>query len=532
MPSLSARALRTTALLFVALALPATVTTGAAYAQGGAGSWLAGDLHVHGCNSHDVFCGPADEPLAYEPGDDPENLGDLGGQAFSTGYTTAQRFSEASARRLDYLAITDHNDVRSFSSDPGFASANVVGIPAYENSIKGHANMLGAARLYANTDDMQEPVRQLRADGGLLQVNHPGYTIGEMMRSCDEPKQRHWKYGFDLRPDTIEVLNPTAAVDSGEAYLECWLQRGERVALTGGGDSHGAALSAAGMGHPTTWVFGQRTKAGVLAALRAGRTAVSSRPPTEGGAPLIIEADSDGDGTFEAMAGDTARPGAKVRVRSQSPSEAGFVRVRANGANIALSDGGRLAPGGSVGFMAPVKAGWVRAVLLSQQPDAADQMSCPGRGENISPCARDKAIVAMTSALYLGPAPAAPDALQTLRFGASSVVFARRQRASTVLRRGGLRLAVRCGSPDGCRLTGDVRLTKERARRLKVPARLGARAVTVRASERKLISLRLSSKAVKRLRRAGGASARVTLRVQPVGGAAVSKRATLTIRPS
>ena len=209
------------ALLALAAALPAGAS--AAAPTGEPGKWLGGDLHVHACNSHDVYCGPSDEPAAFDPGD-PKTFADLGGQLFATGFTTAQRFDEAAARGLNFLAITDHNDVRSFKSDPGFGSSGVIGIPGYENSIKGHSGMLGAARLYTNTEDMQEPVRQIRADGGLLQVNHPGYTIDSPMASCNEPKQRHWKYGFDLRPDTIEVLNPTAAVDAGEAYLECWLQ--------------------------------------------------------------------------------------------------------------------------------------------------------------------------------------------------------------------------------------------------------------------------------------------------------------------
>ena len=49
------------------------------------------------------------------------------------------------ARGLDYLAITDHNDVRS-SADPDFGAYGVIGVPAYENSLHGHAQMLGARR--------------------------------------------------------------------------------------------------------------------------------------------------------------------------------------------------------------------------------------------------------------------------------------------------------------------------------------------------------------------------------------------------
>ena len=44
------------------------------------------------------------------------------------GGTVEERFIEASARGLDFLAITDHNDVRS-QSDPGWEVGGVLGLP-------------------------------------------------------------------------------------------------------------------------------------------------------------------------------------------------------------------------------------------------------------------------------------------------------------------------------------------------------------------------------------------------------------------
>ena len=40
-----------------------------------------------------------------------------------------RRLAEASARGLDYLAITDHDDVRS-QSDAGFGTGGVIGVPS------------------------------------------------------------------------------------------------------------------------------------------------------------------------------------------------------------------------------------------------------------------------------------------------------------------------------------------------------------------------------------------------------------------
>ena len=64
------------------------------------GTWLAGDLHVHTCFSHDAYCGPDDDNTG------PEEFYTLSGDV-------NERFGEAKLRGLDYLAITDHNDVRS-----------------------------------------------------------------------------------------------------------------------------------------------------------------------------------------------------------------------------------------------------------------------------------------------------------------------------------------------------------------------------------------------------------------------------------
>src|SRR3954469_2383135 len=103
-----------------------------------AGEGMAGDLHVHTTYSHDSYGGPSDD-----------NTGPEG--AYTFGQTVTEDFAIAASRGLDYLAITDHNDIRS-QSDPGFGFGGVLPIHAYENSLQGHAQMLGATRLYDNGD--------------------------------------------------------------------------------------------------------------------------------------------------------------------------------------------------------------------------------------------------------------------------------------------------------------------------------------------------------------------------------------------
>ena len=145
------------------LAAAAALAAAAPAAQ--AGEWLAGDLHVHTTYSHDSYGGPGDDNTGHE-------------EAYVFGFPVMGDFALAAERGLDFLAITDHNDVRS-QSDPGFGAFGVIGVPGYENSLSGHAQMLGASRLLPkpadtrSAADVQAHADALRAEGGVFQINHP-----------------------------------------------------------------------------------------------------------------------------------------------------------------------------------------------------------------------------------------------------------------------------------------------------------------------------------------------------------------------
>ncbi|MEY2478567.1 MAG: hypothetical protein QOG87_3882 [Actinomycetota bacterium] len=371
-------------------------------AQPPVGEWLAGDLHVHTCYSHDAWCAEDDNTGTEE--------------AWTASGSVDERFTEASLKGLDYLAITDHNDVRSQKA-PGFGGHGVVGVPGYENSLRGHAQMLGATHLFDNGDASAATVNALadalRAGGGVFQANHVADRLEPPFFSgCDDTSGLGWGYGFDVRPDTIEVWNighqlqPPAPAgnsnDDSERYWECWLDRGVRIGATGGSDSHWLSTAAVqGPGNPTTWVFAnERSAAGVLDALREGRTSVSFQPPTLGAARLSLEADADGDGVFEAVIGDTVAPGAALRVRATGLLGQGLVQVRANGGTIL--DGALLTPGGEVRLTAPAEPGWVRASLLLPDAKAERTAACdPALGTLTTYCRNHLVKVALTSPIYL-----------------------------------------------------------------------------------------------------------------------------------
>lgn len=388
----------------VALATAVLLAAGLVVVPAGAAEdceWLAGDLHVHTTYSHDAYGGPSDDNTGPD-------------EAYTLGHTVTSQFAMAASRGLDFTAITDHNDIRS-QADAGFGAFGVIAVAGYENSLNGHAQMLGAEKIYDNGDRSASAVQGLadllRADGGSFQINHP-------VDSPKYPAEMDWGYGYAVVPDTVEVWNisrlwqpPMPSGSANEDSVRYWqgfLDAGHRVAATGGSDNHYVSTSAIqGVGQPTTWVCAASSdEAGVLAGLRAGHTYISHQPPTLGGPRLFIEGDSDGDGTFEAIAGDAVAPDASLRVRVEG-APGSLLRLVTNGGRSLGDPIPVTSPDFTFTRPLPEGSTWIRAEVY--EPDASAQRAaiCDDMlGDETTYCRDPLLVLAMTSPVYVrAPGP-------------------------------------------------------------------------------------------------------------------------------
>jgi hypothetical protein len=265
-----------------------------------AGDWLAGDLHCHTIYSHDVWSGPGDDNTGLD-------------EAYTLGWSPADQIRIAELRSLDFLAITDHNDVRALT-DSGYTSSKLELIRGYEHSLsEGHAGCLGISAADAETlFDMDTSADAgaialrdaVHGLGGIFILNHPFYGSGWGYTPAVRPDSIEvWNIGWPYRKPVIQGVNTSENYKSLPYWEESFLATGPMPA-TGGSDNHWRSTSVVqGVGQPTTWVFAaERTTAAILDGIQAGRTTVSAEPPGLLGPRLFIDAEA---GSSRWMVGDT-----------------------------------------------------------------------------------------------------------------------------------------------------------------------------------------------------------------------------------
>jgi hypothetical protein len=186
----------------------------------------------------------------------------------------------ASAAGLDFLGVTDHNNVAHHAAygrgGPGGVPLVIPGVEV--TTYGGHWNAWGTDRWWEfrepETAAVERTMRAAMESGAVVCICHP------------KPFGPPWEYTNDRGFHAIEVWNgPWAQLNAGAlARWDGLLRRGIRCAAVGGSDTHYlrrrdvAARHADALGSPTTWVEAEPTVASVLAALREGRSFISAAP--------------------------------------------------------------------------------------------------------------------------------------------------------------------------------------------------------------------------------------------------------------
>jgi len=151
------------------------------------------DLHVHTNKSSDAFTSPK------------------------------QLTTICSDRRLDGLAITDHNVLAVDSSD------ELVILPGIEISTRhGHVIGLGMSEAVPRGLSADETIRRIRDLNGVSIIPHPY----DLLRSSVRP------HLLTVRPDIIEVINSSSFLHSVTWKRARKFAEKEKYPMTAGSDSH------------------------------------------------------------------------------------------------------------------------------------------------------------------------------------------------------------------------------------------------------------------------------------------------------
>jgi len=205
--------------------------------------WLKGDLHTHTNASDGVFSRDELVQHAHQSG-------------------------------LDYLAITDHNQMPSGEVLLQYPEITLIRGMEWTH-FRGHANFLGADESYqepffANTlEQVRARFESAHAHHALIVINHPRDGVNP------------FEFDLDQLPfDCLEIwkglileYNPIAI-----AWWQSMLEAGKKVPICGGSDYHEDAINRF-PGGPTTFVYAMsNSPADILSALKQGHAFVTYAP--------------------------------------------------------------------------------------------------------------------------------------------------------------------------------------------------------------------------------------------------------------
>lgn len=242
--------------------------------------WVAGDLHAHTVHSDGRL-------------------------------TVDQLAALAVSRGLDFLAVTDHNTVSHHAELPAASRRYGLTLLAGQEvtTPSGHANCFGDVGWVDFRGDADSWAEHAARRDGILSVNHP------VVAGCS------WQQPLSSPPPMVELWHRTWDRRSPEP-LEWWRASGAPTPV-GGSDFHRPDLHR--LASPTTWVeiddpgAGPAPAEGVLAALAAGRVAVTAGPDSAvlvcvGGE--MVACGADGALLVDPAGGRTALAGERCSVEA------------------------------------------------------------------------------------------------------------------------------------------------------------------------------------------------------------------------
>ncbi len=208
-------------------------------------AWFCGDLHMHTLNSDGW-------------------------------YSTAKVIEYAKNAKLDFIALTDHNNTEQ-NKEIGNPEGITV-LPAMEyTNYRGHANFfftdtctqLVTSPLSNTTEEMQQFFNEGRASGATIGLNHITDD------GCP------WLFGFeDIPYDFVEIWNGFIKPSDHKARA-WWHQRlceGKRLPAVAGSDTHHIQIGRS-YGCPCIWVYSlSKSPKDILLAIKEGRSFLASTP--------------------------------------------------------------------------------------------------------------------------------------------------------------------------------------------------------------------------------------------------------------
>ena len=228
--------------------------------------------------------------------------------------SVADLVADARDRGLRFVAVTEHNTSSHLPHLARLQNSDLLLIAGQEiTTYYGHANAWGTGIWHdfrcRTSGEMAQVADRVTAAGGVFSVNHP------------KPGGPAWEFDLMDQADCLEVWHGPWQ-SHNEISLALWereLCQGHRLVAVGGSDCHQGVREGAArkrrLGYPTSWVCTDAlTQEAVLDGIRSGHVMITQGPL---GPKLYLEADADGDGEFEAIAGDQlrAKPGTSIRWR-------------------------------------------------------------------------------------------------------------------------------------------------------------------------------------------------------------------------